>query len=383
MFKKILTSIMCMLTAISLLVSCSSAPSQNPGSSPTPSSNDKVVKLAYIGPMTGDYSQYGTFAKRGFETVLNAANYKAGEYTIQLDYYDDANDTAQTVALMQKVIDDPDLLAILGPFASTNALAIAPAIQKAGIIHYAITSSHPDITATGEYVFRGCHISSREATALADYLAESNIKTVSMAYLKNDFGITLYDAFQQRCAQLNIQLVEAIDFAEGSGPDFSPIVTRLTQKNPDVVYIAAMYNDSASFLKSLNNLDYQGKVFISPGAVTDELISLVGEQMEGIYSVMPFYLNDPNPSFVTFRENYNKAYDGAEPNMFVVFHYDAMATLLAAIEAVGNERKAVRDYMNSGVELPCAGGTYVFNETRDPQKSFYPLRYTNGSFTLA
>lgn len=130
MFKRMFACMLGLLLVSTLLVSCAANP-QTPGSSaPAPQTDSKVVKLAYIGPMTGDYSQYGTFAKRGFELVLNDRNHKAGDYTIELEYYDDANDPSQSVSMMNKIINDPDLLAILGPFASTNALAIAPLFKK-------------------------------------------------------------------------------------------------------------------------------------------------------------------------------------------------------------------------------------------------------------
>ena len=59
--------------------------------------------------------------------------------------------------------------------------------------------------------------------------------------------------------------------------------------------------------------------------------------------------------------------------------YDAAGIIMEAIDHVGKDRAAVRDYVES-ISYNGVGGTITFDENRDAQKVFMKLQIQDGKF---
>jgi NAD(P)-dependent dehydrogenase (short-subunit alcohol dehydrogenase family) len=80
------------------------------------------------------------------------------------------------------------VLAVVGDFSSTAALAASPIYQRAGIIMTTPTASHPDITKAGNYIFRDTPIASYEVKAVVDWAKELGFKKVAVIGRNDDYG---------------------------------------------------------------------------------------------------------------------------------------------------------------------------------------------------
>ena len=78
-------------------------------------------------PLTGDYAEYGNNVKRAIDLhveQINEAGGVAGRM-IEIVESDDRSDSAQTTAIAQRYVNNPDVLAVIGSFASTPSMAAA------------------------------------------------------------------------------------------------------------------------------------------------------------------------------------------------------------------------------------------------------------------
>src|SRR5690606_20504767 len=92
-----------------------------------------------------------------------------------------------------------------------------------------------------------------------------------------------------------------------------------------------------------------------------------------------FYNGTQDPLAAEFVSKYEAVY-GSKPDMFAANGYDSARIIIEAIEAVGTDRKAVRDWIASVKDFPGVTGVTTFAENGDAVKPLYILRVENGTF---
>ena len=175
--QKIISLMLCALMALS----CTSALAEGDGE----------IKLAVIAPLTGDFAQYGEAYRTAVELTVSQVNAAGGidGKMLAYDIFDDKNDARESATLAGRIAADDSYIAVVGPFASTCALACAPILQNAGIVEMCPTCTHPDLTATGDYIFRGAITSELEAPIFADVtLNKLDAKRVGIIYTQDDWA---------------------------------------------------------------------------------------------------------------------------------------------------------------------------------------------------
>lgn len=86
------------------------------------------IKIAVVGPMSGDAATYGQDFVRGAQMAaekINAAGGVDGK-KIVIEQFDDRNDTTETANIAQKIGCDPSILASIGHFTSSTVYAAMP-----------------------------------------------------------------------------------------------------------------------------------------------------------------------------------------------------------------------------------------------------------------
>jgi branched-chain amino acid transport system substrate-binding protein len=126
------------------LAGCGISPSTAAGSS-------GPIVFGVSGPFTGDDAEYGQTWKKAWALVLDDVNGKGGVNgrKIQLNYQDSQADPKQSVLVAQKFANDPTVVAELGDFASPASMAASPIYQRAGLVQFGFTNSHPYVQYLG------------------------------------------------------------------------------------------------------------------------------------------------------------------------------------------------------------------------------------------
>jgi len=115
-------------------------------------SADSIV-VALCGPTTGNNAYSG-------QAMLNGATLRIDEYNenggyngrmIEIQLYDTKADANEGVTIAQKIVGDGEAMAVIGPWSSTVAMAMAPVTSKAEILMYAPTPTHDDLTGISEW----------------------------------------------------------------------------------------------------------------------------------------------------------------------------------------------------------------------------------------
>jgi hypothetical protein len=149
------------------------------------------VKIGFQAPLTGAAATDGVSAKIAAEMANEKINSGGGVLgqKIELVTYDDQAKTEEAVFTANKLVgQDGVKFAVSGSY-SASGRAAAPIFQKASVPFISAYGVHPDITRSGDYVFRGVHLGppqgepqrNSSATILVSSACPSSAWTTTMA----------------------------------------------------------------------------------------------------------------------------------------------------------------------------------------------------------
>ncbi len=165
--------------------------------------------------------------------------------------------------------------------------------------------------------------------------------------------------------------------------DFRQIILKSQKSNPDVVFLATYYKETALLLKQSKELQYSAPLWLTYSAIeTPEFLNLVSGAANGIvYSYSGFNRESKNAKeFVTV---YKKLY-GEEPDIWSGQFYEAVLLLNDAIKKIVNINHIRTDLINilSTSKFNGLSGEINFNENHSVEGRFLIKTITNNTFVF-
>ncbi len=216
------------------------------------------VTIGVSGPLTGQNAQYGAQWKKGFDLALDEVNAKGGVKGRPLQYVfeDSQADPRQTVAIAQKFVGDPKIVVEVGDFSSTASMAASPIYQRAGLVQFGFTNSHPNFTKGGDFIWSNSVSQADEQPRLAKYAADLGFKKVAVLYVNTDWGRASQKLFTDAAKADGVDVVAA----EGYQPDekdFRSTLVRVRDAQPDAIVLISYYGDGALITRQIRTVGLQ------------------------------------------------------------------------------------------------------------------------------
>ena len=346
------------------------------------SSSGKEISLGLTAPMTGDYAEYGEVFKNGIELAMDKVNAEGGINGKQLKLVvgDSKADPKEAANIAQKFAADKSILAVIGDFTSTAALAGSPIYQKNSLVQLSPTSSHPDFTKGGTYIFRNISTQEDEGPTVARYAVNDlHKKKIAVIYINNDWGVVAKDNFIKGVKDAGGEIVDVEEYLPEQGKDFSAIITKIRDKNPDMLYLGCMYTDAALIAQQTRKLNFNVDLIGTGSLYSDELLKLGGAAVEGFHLTCSFFPGDPRPEVQEFVKRYKEKY-GKSPSMFAAQAFDAANMIIQALKDGATDRKSLRDKLAAIRDFPGVTGLTSFDENRNVKKEISKLYVKDGAF---
>lgn len=337
----------------------------------TTNEDGTVIKIGYLGPLTGDAASYGVDTFNGTKMKVDEINAKGGinGAMIELIAEDGRCTGADAMNAAQKLINVDGVIAIIGGQCSGETLAAAPIAEAAGIPMISPISSSPDVTAAGEFVFRNYPSDALKTTAMAQYFADEGIETIAMITENTDFAM----AFR---ASLKESLPEgAVVFDEVVAPgtkDFRTLVTRLKGVEFDMFFPNGQTD--AIIAAMMEQIAEQG--IETPAIGHDVADSVTLAELAGDAVNEMFIINVPTAGEGTsFERSFVEKYGAPQASIAWPAHaYDAMGVLAEAIENAGTDGAAIRDWLYNMSSYGGIIGRFSFDENGDVTGLAYALK---------
>ena len=278
-----------------------------------PALAEETIKVGVILPLTGDKAKFGEIEKRSFELALEEINKAGGINGKKLEFLfeDDTGrpDVARSAA--EKLITKDKVVMLGGGYGSSETFAIAGVAQQNKVPFLVNTGSDNKITEQGwEYVFRLNQPVSEYPKALASFLTEVvKPKTVAILYENTNFGTSGSKEFAKLCEELGLQVVMNEGYEHG-GVDFKPLLIKVKEKNPDLVYMISYVMDAALLMKQSMEIRLQPKLFVGGGAgfTLPEFQKNAGKAAEMVFSATLWYQTLKYPGAQEYYSKYVEKY---------------------------------------------------------------------------
>src|SRR5476651_1888340 len=217
------------------------------GQAAAQAASGEPILLGVSGPLTGQNAQYGAQWKAGFDLALDEINGAGGikGRPLQYDFEDSQSDPRQSVAIAQKFVADKRIVVELGDFASPASMAASPIYQKAKLVQFGFTNSHPDFTKGGDYMWSNSVSQADEQPLSANFaIKRLGIKRIAVLHLNTDWGRTSKDIFVKTVKDLGAEVV-AIEGYLADEKDFRSTLVRVRDAKPDGLMLISYYSDAA------------------------------------------------------------------------------------------------------------------------------------------
>jgi branched-chain amino acid transport system substrate-binding protein len=307
--------------------------------------SSEPIMLGVSGPLTGPNAQYGAQWKQGFDLALDEIQAAGGINGRKLTYTfeDSQSDPRQSVAIAQKFVSDPKIVMELGDFSSPASMAASPIYQRAGLVQFGFTNSHPDFTKAGDFMWSTSVSEADEQPMLARYaVSQLGLKKLAVLHLNTDWGRTSRDHFANAAKELGAEVV----ISEGYIPDerdFRSTLVRARDANPDGLILISYYSDGALIARQARQAGLKQTICAASSVYSPKFIELGGESVEDVHLGTRFFPNDPRPEVKKFVSGFKAKYNGQEPDAFNAYSYDAMNVAAAVVKIGGADRRAIRD----------------------------------------
>ena len=262
-------------------------------------------KIGLLEPLTGPLAFEGKRHLDGYEVMRDLINAQGGVMGKKLVFVvGDATDPTAAGSEANRLITREGVKIITGTYSSTLCGAASEAASRQNVIYWESSCVDPRFNKRGlKNVFR----TEIDATGfgwyniefIAKHLAPRfNLKPnqIKIAFLAEDssYGQGVTESARLRAKnEFGMQEVALEYYAFASTNDFSPIIAKFKQLNPDVVHHIARSNDAVLFWRQSREQNFMFKALVHAGATGYGSIDF-GKAL-GADGNGPFVLAEPGP----------------------------------------------------------------------------------------
>jgi branched-chain amino acid transport system substrate-binding protein len=343
-----------------------------------------VVKIGLIAPLTGDIKTFGEGTRNAVMMAFDELNAAGGinGRQVRVISSDDKNDPMEASNAGSKLIDMDGVVAIVGSVSSKCSVPLADKCQVAGIPMITPSSTNPKVTVTDDgkrkdFVFRACFIDPFQGTVAAKFARDSLKKaTAAVLYdVGNDYSKGLAEFFRQAFEERGGKVVAYESYAKDD-VDFSALLTKVKQQDPEVIFLPDYYNKVGLIAKQARQTGLKSVLLGGDGWDSPEMTKIAGKDIYGGFFTNHYSPDDPRPEVQQWVMKYQAKY-GQRPDALATLGHDAALLMIEALRtATELKPKEIRDAMARIADFPCVSGKVTFDEWGNPIKSAVVLEYT-------
>lgn len=332
------------------------------------------VKIAIAEPLTGDIAALGQGLKRAAVLAIEEANASGRfpHFKLRGVEFDDRSDPKEAVNVANRIVSDPDIVAVVGHFNSGCSIPASAVYARAGLPMMNAGSSNPQLTlqqmAPGwvgpRNVFRVNTTDDAQGSFAAEFAANTlKTKTVAIVHDKTAYGQGIAEVFQTRFKELGGKVL-SFDGVQTGDKDFKALVTRIKPLTPDLLYFGGTYTEGGLVLRQAREAGVKAPFMTGEISYDPDFLRIAGGAAEGAYVT---YLGRPPElleSAKLFIEKYHLAYPGSEVKAYDHYAYEVTNILLTALEKAGPEKTKIIETLRT-LKYTGVLGTTSFDEKGD------------------
>jgi len=340
--NKRLLAVLAALVAVSMIATgCGGGQTTDTGDA----GNEAVtIKIGIGAPLTQGAVALGQGMKRGAGLAIEQANASAEAKDLGITFVavdgDDQGDPKTGVTVANTFASDPALLGVMGHLNSGVSIPASKVYNENKIVQVSPASTNPALTQQGySNVFRVCATDDVQGPVGAESAYnEFGLKTAVVIDDSTPYGEGLAAEFAKKFEELGGTIYFSEKTADKDS-DFNALVTKIKDKNPDVIYYGGIYNAGALLAKQASDAGITAPLMGGDGLYDGEYINLAGaDQSEGDLCTSVGLPVSELPKGQEFQTAYKAKYPNDEIAAYDAYSYDATNVIINAILKVAAEQ---------------------------------------------
>lgn len=261
---------------------------------------------------------------------------------IKLFFQDTAGDENGAINAFQTLINQNNVVGIVGPTLSQQAFSADPIADRAKVPVLAPSNTAKGIPQIGDYIARVSAPVAVVAPNAVDAALGINpdIKNVAVAYAQDDaFSKSETGTFQDTVKAKNLNLATVQTFST-KDTDFTTQATAILNTQPDLVIISGLAADGGNLVKQLRDLGYKGLIIGGNGLNTPNIFPVCKAQCDGVIIAEAYSPALDSPINSALRDAY-KAQETKEPKVepgqFTAQTFSAVQVFVEALAALDKQ----------------------------------------------
>ncbi|WTW92899.1 bifunctional serine/threonine-protein kinase/ABC transporter substrate-binding protein [Streptomycetaceae bacterium NBC_01309] len=360
--------------------SSSKSPSQQPqgdsGASPSASGPRPLLKLGFQGGLTGPNAQLGINMQNGAVLAVKQADERGDlPFRVELVASDDEASETKSAMAAQKLIDDDDVVAVVGPVFSGPTKAAGALYENAGLAAVTPSATNPVLT-TFKYTFfnRAATNDSAQGAEIAAYLKNLGVSSVFLMGDQTEYATGLLDAARAALGA-GVQVTSG-DVPKGT-PDYAAAAAQVKNSGAQAVVYGGYYQEAAPLAVKLAETGFTGHRIAPDGVADPQFVKLAGAASEGWYLTVGAVDPVAAPELRDFAAAYQAMFK-TPPRTYSAEAFDVVNLVIEAAKSLGSRaptrsamlgavrsvryKTPLREYAfdRSTGEFAGTGGIYVY-----------------------
>ena len=351
-----------------ILTGCSNSTNTNTSTE----KKDKVVKVGWIGSLSGDQAVWGQCESNTVKMMFEDLNASGGLLGAKFEVvaYDTRGDAQEAVNTVKRLTSQDKVIAIIGPNASGQAIPISSVLEEMKVPDIATVATNPKVTVVDgkvkPYNFRVCFIDPYQGAVAAGFAIDVlKAKTAAILYdVADDYSQGLSQFFIETFEKKGGKIVAKEGFKTGD-TDFRAQLTKIKDANPEIIFMPYFFKEVALSSKQARELGITATLMGGDGWPSEQLLSMAQDAVEGSYVVNHLDFDDPDVQ--DFKTKYKEKY-GKDVELNGYLAHDASLMLIEAIKKANSlDSVAIRDALETVDIKGITGRIAIGKDTHNPE----------------
>ena len=354
--------------AVSLAVSLAACGGDDGGDGGT---SGEPIKIGAIVSLTGTYAGLGEPEKNTLEMEVKRINDAGGVNGRQIEVIieDDATDDAKAVAAASKLIEQDQVVAIIGATGTGATMAVRADVQRASIPQVSMAGGTVIANPVDPLVFQTPWSNTIVVPFTFDNIKAEGFTKIGLISDTGGFGADGKAVIEKMAPDLGVTIVSDQTFNPGD-TDMTAQLTKIKNSDAEAIVMWTAGSEAAIIAKNVKDLGIDLPLFGSHGIARREFIDGAGDAAEGVRFaagkvLIPesYGLGTPAYKVATdFIDRYTAAY-GDAPSTFAGHAFDALHLIVQAAKRIDGDitPSALRDQIEATSGFVGIGGTFTFS----------------------
>lgn len=291
------------------------------------------IKIGVLTIHSGPLAAGGLELDRGVELCMEEHDYTVAGRPIDLLVLDTHGQPAQARTKLQELVEREKVVAVLGPMATIETLAVDDYIRRAKIPMLSGTAAAEDLTQrkANPWYVRTNGTSSQASHPFGEYVAkEMGLEKIAMFADDIAIGHEAAQGFKRTFEENGGEITQTF-WTPLNTNDYASYIAQIG----DVDAVIAFYfgGNGVRFVKQYREYGIEPALLGGVSTTDEGILRVMGDEAIGVISASYYQATTETPGNLAYVESYKERY-GDDPGNYSAGNYISCQFLLSGIEAI-------------------------------------------------